>query len=55
MASNIVIALQNFISSNVTGSSPYKSLKGVKFVDMETDVLWLHTTLGNSYAHFSFT
>jgi hypothetical protein len=52
MASGFVFVPQNFISSGVTGSSPYKSLKGVKFVALEIDVLWVHTALSNSSAHF---
>jgi hypothetical protein len=33
-------------------SSPNNSLNGVKPVDLDTVVLWLHTTLINSYGHF---
>ena len=39
-------------SSGVIASSPNRSLKGVKHVDLETVVLWLHTTLINSSGHF---
>jgi hypothetical protein len=39
-------------SSGVIASSPNRSLKGVKPVDLETVVLWLHTTLINSSGHF---
>jgi hypothetical protein len=39
-------------SSGVIASSPNKSLKGVKPVDLETVVLWLHTTLISSSGHF---
>jgi hypothetical protein len=48
-----VLALRSLISSGVTGSSPYNNLKGVKFVTLQTEVLWLHTVIGNSSAHFS--
>jgi hypothetical protein len=51
MAFDLFLALQNFISSGITGSSPYYSLKGVKFIARDTDELWLHTALGNSSAH----
>jgi hypothetical protein len=40
-------------SSGVIASSPNRSLKGVKPVDVETAVLWLHTTLINSSSHFT--
>ena len=39
-------------SSGVIASSPNKSLNGVKPVDLETAVLWLHTTFINSSDHF---
>jgi hypothetical protein len=39
-------------SSGVIASSPKRSLKGVKPVDLEMVVLWLHTTLINSSGHF---
>jgi hypothetical protein len=35
-------------SSGVIASSPNKSLNGVKHVDLETAVLWFHTTFINS-------
>jgi hypothetical protein len=54
MASSLVLTLQNFISSGVTSSFPYSSLKGVEFVALEMDVLWLHTALGNSTHHLPF-
>jgi hypothetical protein len=41
-----------FASSGVIASSPNRSLKGVKPVDLEIVVLWLHTTLINSSCHF---
>jgi hypothetical protein len=49
-----VLALRSLISSGVTGSSPYSNLKGVNFVALQTKVLWLYTTLGNSSTHFPF-
>jgi hypothetical protein len=36
----------------VMASSPNNSLNGVKPVDLDTVVLWLHTTLINSFGHF---
>jgi hypothetical protein len=39
-------------SSGVIASSPNNSLKGVKPVDLDMVVLWLHTTLINSSGHF---
>jgi hypothetical protein len=36
----------------VIASSPNNSLKGVKPIDLDMVVLWLHTTLINSYGHF---
>jgi hypothetical protein len=39
-------------SSSVIASSPNKSLNGVKLVDLETAVLWFHTTFINSSGHF---
>jgi hypothetical protein len=39
-------------SSGVIASSPNKSLNEVKPVDLETTVLWLHTTFINSSDHF---
>jgi hypothetical protein len=41
-----------FASSGVIVSSLNRSLKGVKPVDLETVVLWIHTTLINSSGHF---
>ena len=41
-------------SSGVIASSPNKSLNEVNHVDLETTVLWLHTTLTNSSGHFPF-
>jgi hypothetical protein len=54
MAFALVLALQSLISSRVTGSSPYNNLNGVKFVALQMEVLWLHTTRGNSFAHLPF-
>jgi hypothetical protein len=43
-----------FASSRVIASSPNVSLNGVKPVDLETVVLWFHTTFVNSSSHFPF-
>jgi hypothetical protein len=40
------------VSSGVIASSPNKSLNGVKPIDLETTVLWFHTTFINSSGHF---
>jgi hypothetical protein len=53
-ASDLILALQTFISSSVTGSSPYQSLNVVNFFALEMDVLWLHTALCISSAHLPF-
>jgi hypothetical protein len=39
-------------SSGVIASSPNRSLNRVKPVDLETTVLWFHTTFINSSGHF---
>ena len=39
-------------SSGVIASSPNNNLNGVKHVDLDVVVLWLHTTLINSSGHF---
>jgi hypothetical protein len=49
-----VLALRSLISYGVTGSSLYNNLKGVNFVALQMEVLWLHTALGNSSAHLPF-
>jgi hypothetical protein len=41
-------------SSGVIASSPNKSLNGGNHVDLETIVLWFHTTFINSSGHFPF-
>jgi hypothetical protein len=41
-------------SSSVIASSPNKSFNGVNPVDLETTVLWFHTTFINSSDHFPF-
>jgi hypothetical protein len=46
--------LQCFISSGNIASAPYINWKGVKFVALETVVLWLHTAVGMTSAHFPF-
>jgi hypothetical protein len=45
----VVLALLNLISSDITVSSPNKSLNGVDFI-----VLRLQTAFGNSSTHFPF-
>jgi hypothetical protein len=50
----LVLALQSLIFSVVTGSSPYNYFKGVNFVTLRAEVLWLHTALSNSSAHLPF-
>jgi hypothetical protein len=54
VASAFVLALRSLISSGVTGSSPYSNLKGVNFVALQTEVLWLHTALSNSSTYLPF-
>jgi hypothetical protein len=54
IASTLVLTPWSLNSSGVTGSSPYKSLKGVNFVALQTEVLWLHIALGSSSAHLPF-
>jgi hypothetical protein len=39
-------------SSGVIALSPNRSLNEVKPVDLETSVLWFHTTFINSSGHF---
>jgi hypothetical protein len=39
-------------SSGVIASSPNRSLNGVNPVDLDTAVLWFHTTFINSSGHF---
>jgi hypothetical protein len=41
-------------SSGVIASSPNKSLNGVNHVDLETTVVWFHTTFINSSGDFPF-
>jgi hypothetical protein len=52
-SAKVVVLIDSVLaSSGVIASSPNRSLKGVKPVDLETVVLWLHTTLKNSSGHF---
>jgi hypothetical protein len=44
-----------FASFGVIASFPNKSLNGVNPVDLETMVLWFHTTFTNSSGHFPFS
>jgi hypothetical protein len=46
--------LQRFISSGNIASAPYINRKGVKFIALETVVLWLHTAVGMTSIHFPF-
>jgi hypothetical protein len=39
-------------SYSVIASSPNRSLNAVKLVDLETAMLWFHTTFINSSSHF---
>jgi hypothetical protein len=39
-------------SSGVIASSPNRSLNGVNPVDLETTMLWFHTTFISSSGHF---
>jgi hypothetical protein len=43
-----------FTSSMVMASSPYRYLKGVNPMDLETKVLWFYTTLISSSGLFPF-
>jgi hypothetical protein len=49
-----VCRLWCFISFGNIASPPYISQKGVKFIALQTVVLWLHTTVGITSDHFSF-
>jgi hypothetical protein len=44
--------LQCFISSGSIAPAPYINQNGVKFVAQQTVVLWLHTAIGMTSAHF---
>jgi hypothetical protein len=48
----IVLIEPVLASSGVIALSPNKSLNGVKPVDLETTMLWFHTTFINSSGHF---
>jgi hypothetical protein len=50
----VVLKLRCFISFGNTASAPYINRKGVKFVSLHTVVLWLHTMVGMTSAHFPF-
>jgi hypothetical protein len=50
-AKAVVLIDHVFASSGVIASSPNRSLKGVNPVDLDTVVLWLHTTLINLSGH----
>jgi hypothetical protein len=53
-ASVVVRKLQCFTSSGSIASAPYISQNGVKFVALQTVVLWLHTDCGMTSVHLSF-
>jgi hypothetical protein len=55
VAFTLVLPLRSLISSEVTGSYPYNNLKGVNLATLQMEVLWLHTTLGNSSAYLPFS
>jgi hypothetical protein len=50
----VVLKLRCFISFGNTASAPYINQKGVKFVALDTVMLWLHTAVGITSAHFPF-
>jgi hypothetical protein len=54
IASVVVHELSCLISFGVTTSTPNKSLKGVEFVAMDTEVLWLQTAFGITSAYLPF-
>jgi hypothetical protein len=53
-ASVAVHKLQCFTSSGSTASASYIIQNGVKFVALQTVVLWLHSALGITFAHLHF-
>jgi hypothetical protein len=53
-ASIVVHRLWCLISLGNTACTPNNSLNGVKLVDLQTVVLWLHTALSMTSAHFPF-
>jgi hypothetical protein len=46
--------LRCFTSFGSTASAPYINQNGVKFAALQSVVLWLHTTLGITFAHLPF-
>jgi hypothetical protein len=46
--------LRCFTSSSSTASAPYINRNGVKFVALQTIILWLHTALGMASVNFPF-
>jgi hypothetical protein len=50
----VVCRLWCFISSGNNASASYISRKGVKFIALQTMVLWLHTVVGMTSSHFPF-
>jgi hypothetical protein len=53
-ASIAIRNLRYFTSSDSTSSAPYINQNGVKFVALQTVVLWLHIALGMTSAHLPF-
>jgi hypothetical protein len=50
----VVHKVRCFTSSGSTASAPYINWNGVKFVSLQTIVLWLHTILGMIFTHLLF-
>jgi hypothetical protein len=50
-----ILTEPDLASSRVTTSYPKRSLNGVKFVYLNTKVLWFHTTLVSYSVHFPFS
>jgi hypothetical protein len=50
----VIRSLWCFISAGNIASASYINRKGVKFVALEIVVLWLHTGVGMTSAHFPF-
>lgn len=59
MSSSLAMAIvhddPSFASFGDIATSPHRSLKGVNLVDLETKVLWFHTTFMSSFSHFPFS
>jgi hypothetical protein len=48
------LKLQCFIFSGNIASIPYINRNDVKFIALQTVVLWLHTAVGMAFSHFPF-